>query len=80
MNPVGKTTPVCASGIAVHEPGDDDARGCANQPVLVNDDWGKVPDITALKSASAAQGAFALADTARVVETVEGECHHLNPP
>ena len=37
----------------------------ANQPVLINDDWGNVPDLTALKSASAAQGAFALADGSR---------------
>jgi peroxiredoxin len=37
----------------------------ANQPVLLNDDWGNVPDIAALKSAGAAQGAFALADGSR---------------
>ncbi|MCX6951121.1 MAG: immunoglobulin domain-containing protein, partial [Verrucomicrobia bacterium] len=34
----------------------------ANQPVLVNDNWGGVPDAAALQTASAALGAFALAD------------------
>ena len=37
----------------------------ANQPILVNDDWGNVPDIAALQAASTAQGAFALAPGSR---------------
>ena len=37
----------------------------ANQPILVNDNWGNVPDVSALKAASAAQGAFALTDGSR---------------
>ena len=47
----------------------------ANQPILVNDDWGNVPDVAALQAASTAQGAFALApgsrDAALLVEVYE---------
>ena len=37
----------------------------ANQPVLVNDDWGTVPDVAALRTATSAQNAFALAEGSR---------------
>jgi hypothetical protein len=37
----------------------------ANQKIVVNDNWGDVPDAVGLKSAFAAQGAFALPDGSR---------------
>ncbi len=37
----------------------------ANQPILVNDDWGNVPNVAALLATSTAQGAFALAPGSR---------------
>ncbi len=37
----------------------------AGEKVLVNDNWGEVPDVAALRTASVAQGAFALAEGSR---------------
>jgi peroxiredoxin len=37
----------------------------AGEKILVNDNWGEVPDVPALQAASAAQGAFALPEGSR---------------